>query len=68
MQFFSLFLDAIASGFYWFSQVMTAAGLLDIFTGVLIISLVFYRILAPMLRSSGSDRARRSSRKDSSDE
>lgn len=68
MAFFSMFLDVIASCFMWFTQVMTAAGLLDIFTGLIVISLVFWRILSPMLRSTGSDRARRTSRKDSSNE
>lgn len=63
---FTFFFDAIVSGFSWFTQVFAAAGLMDIFTGLIIITLVFYRLLAPMLRSAGSDRARRSSRKDNS--
>lgn len=68
MEFFSMFLDVIVSGFAWFTQVMTAAGLLDTFTGLIIISLVFWRILSPMLRSAGSDRARRSSGKEKTHE
>lgn len=56
---FSMFFDAIISGFAWFTQVFTAAGLLDLFTGIMIITIVFNRIIAPMLRGRGSDRADR---------
>lgn len=56
---FVFFLDAIVSGFAWFTQVFATAGLLDIFSGIMIISLVFYRLIAPMMRSAGSDRAKR---------
>lgn len=63
-----MFLDAVISGFSWFTQVFTAAGLLDIFSGLMIISLIMFRHVSPLLRSAGSDRARRSSGKDDSNE
>lgn len=57
MQAILLLIEAMVSGFAWFTQVFTKAGLMDIFSGVMIITLVFYRILSPMLRSAGSDRS-----------
>ena len=60
MAYFTFFIDAVTSGFVWFTQVFTAAGLLDIFSGLIIITFIFYRLIAPLLRSAGSDRASKS--------
>lgn len=55
--FFEMFISVIIECFSWFTQVFEAAGLLDTFIGIVIISIVFYRLVAPLLRSAGSDRA-----------
>lgn len=65
--FIAMMFNCIVSGFAWFTQTFVAAGLMDIMSGLAIISLVFYRIISPMLRLAGSDRARRRSGKDNSD-
>lgn len=59
--------SALSHGFMWFSEVYTAAGVMDIFTGLILISLVMYRLVARVLGSAGSDRARRRFGKDNSD-
>lgn len=67
LQCFDMFLAAIVSGFTWFTQVFGAAGFMDIFIGLIIITIVFYRLISPFIRAAGSDRARRRSGKDDSD-
>lgn len=54
---FDLFLDALGAGFSWFTQVFEAAGLAGYHLGIVIITIVFYKIIAPMMRGRGSDRA-----------
>ena len=60
----SLFIVAISEGFKWFSEVMTAAGLDNIFLGVILITLIFYRLISPMMRSGASDQASKKRQKD----
>lgn len=63
---FDLFLDALGAGFGWFTQVFDKSGLAPYHLGIIIITIVFYKIIAPMMRGRGSDRAdRRHQRKDS---
>lgn len=56
---FQLILDAISAGFSWFTQVFTASGYLSYFLGMAIITIVFDKLIRPMLRGRGSDRADR---------
>lgn len=68
-QIFTMFLSAVAACFSWFSQVFEASGLLSSFLGVMIISILFSKIIAPMMRGAGSDRAgRKYKHNDSADE
>lgn len=55
--FFDMFFDVIIECFSWFTDVMTSAGLLDYFVGIVIISIVFTRLVSPLFRSAGSDRS-----------
>ena len=66
MQVVLMIVDAVISGFVWFTKLYTAAGLLDMLSGIIIISLIMSRLVSPLLRASGSDKASKSHRKDSS--
>ena len=65
--FFGMFLSTVVAGFCWLTQTFEAAGFMDIFSGLIIITIVFYRLISPFIRAAGSDRARRRSGKDNSD-
>lgn len=67
LDFFAMFLNSVVTGFLWFTQTFQAAGFMDIFSGLIIITIVFYRLISPFIRAAGSDRARRRTGKDNSD-
>lgn len=54
---FELILEAIAAGFSWADKLLSSSGYLSYLVGMIIISIVFDKIISPMLRGSGSDRA-----------
>lgn len=54
---FDLILQALSACFRWTDQLFTESGYLSYFLGIIIISIVFDKIIAPMLRGRGSDRA-----------
>lgn len=54
---FDLIIAAIGSGFRWMDAVLTESGLLPVFLGVALIRIVFDKLISPMLRGRGSDRA-----------
>lgn len=56
---FDLILEAISACFGWVDQIFTESGYLSYFLGIIIISIVFDKIISPMLRGRGSDRADR---------
>lgn len=61
-----MFITAAEAAFDWFTQIYTKAGYLSYFLGMIIITIVFDKIISPMMRGRGSDRADpRRSRKDS---
>lgn len=65
---FEMLLEATAACFSWATQIYEKSGYMSYYIGIIIISIVFYKIIAPMMRGAGSDRAdRRRSRKDNSD-
>lgn len=66
---FELFIDALVAGFGWASQVFEKSGLASYHLGIIIITIVFHKIISPMMRGQGSDRAdRRRIRKDGGSE
>lgn len=56
---FDLFIDSLVAGFGWFTQILDASGLAPYHLGIIIITIVFHKIIAPMMRGRGSDRADR---------
>lgn len=54
---FDLILDAFSAALGWADQLFSESGYLDYFLGILIISIVFNKIISPMLHGRGSDRA-----------
>ena len=56
---FEMFLEAFAAAFSWANQLISYSGYLSYLLGIMIISIVFNKIISPMLRDRGSDRADR---------
>lgn len=66
---FDLFLDALSAGFSWATQVFEKSGYMPYLLGIIIISIVFDKIISPIMRGRGSDHAdRRRMRKDGGSE
>ena len=65
---FELILEVVSAGFSWADQLFSSSGYLSYFVGIIIIKIVFDKIVSPMLRGSGSDRADPNRNKDEGDD
>lgn len=66
---FELLLNSVRASFVWATQVFEKSGMMSYLLGIIIITIVFDKIISPMMRGRGSDRAdRRRNRKDSGSE
>ncbi|MBE6922887.1 MAG: hypothetical protein E7465_06875 [Ruminococcaceae bacterium] len=54
---FDLIAQAFAACLSWANQLISNSGYLDYFVGIIVISIVFNKILSPMLHGKGSDLA-----------
>lgn len=69
MIYFNLFIQALHAAFQWATTILDKSGLASYFLGIIIITIVFNKLLAPLLRGRGSDHAdRRRMRKDGGSE
>lgn len=64
---FELILEAVSACFGWADKLLTSSGYLSYFLGIIIITIVFDKIISPMLRGRGSDRADRRRNKEGDD-
>lgn len=64
---FDLLFEAISACFGWADKLLSSSGYLSYFLGIIIISIVFDKIITPMLRGRGSDRADRRRNKEGDD-
>lgn len=59
----SLIVDAISAAFSWATSILDKSGLMGGYLGMMLITIVFYKLLRPLMRGSGSDRASKRNQK-----
>ena len=56
---FEMILGSIGAAFTWADSILTSSGYLPYFVGIILIKMIFDKLIRPVLRGSGSDRADR---------